>query len=220
MQRGAPGYWWVRGNTVLTHPDWRPATLHTPRISLRPFVDADAAALFEHARNPNITRFTLWEAHRAISETQAFVGEYARLRYREGMPEPYAITLPPDPNPIGSCGCFWASRPNQAMELGYWVAEPYWGRGIAVEACRALVTHVFREIGPERVQARVIAGNVGSCRVLEKLGFRYEGTFRSALYRRDRFEDLLIYAVLKGEWNGESGPSDATLVSGGAATPG
>ncbi|HEV3440688.1 MAG TPA: GNAT family protein [Gemmata sp.] len=181
-------------------PDWRPPTLTTSRLTLRPFSEADAVPLFEYAQNPNVTRFTLWEAHRNIAETLTFVREYALIRYREGMAEPYAITLTPDPKPIGSCGCFWASRPNQSMELGYWLAEPFWGRGLAVEACRALVDHVFREYAPERLQARVIAGNVASSRVLDKLGFRFEGTLRSGLFRREKFEDLHIYSLLRAEW--------------------
>jgi ribosomal-protein-alanine N-acetyltransferase len=181
-------------------PDWRPPTLTTPRLTLRPFSEADAEPLFEFARNPNVTRFTLWEAHRNIAETVNFVRDYAALRYREGMAEPYAITLTPDPTPIGSCGCFWASRPNQSMELGYWVAEPFWGKGIAVEACRLLLDHVLREFKPERLQARVISGNVASTRVLAKLGFQFEGTLRSALLRREKFEDVLIYSLLRAEW--------------------
>jgi [ribosomal protein S5]-alanine N-acetyltransferase len=86
------------------------------------------------------------------------------------------------------------------MELGYWLAEPFWGRGLAVEACRVLLDHVFREYGPERLQARVIAGNVASSRVLDKVGFRFEGTLRSALLRREKFEDLHIYSLLRADW--------------------
>lgn len=184
-------------------PEWRPPTLITPRLKLRAFCEADAASLFECARNPNVARFTLWDAHRSISESLAFVRDYAPLRYREGMPEPYAITLAPDQTPIGSCGCFWASKPNHSMELGYWVGEPFWGKGIVVEACRVLLAHIFREYQPTRIQARVISGNAASSRVLTKLGFQFEGTLRSALFRRNRFEDLLIYSLLRDEFSGE-----------------
>ncbi|MBA4187275.1 MAG: GNAT family N-acetyltransferase [Planctomycetaceae bacterium] len=181
-------------------PDWRPPTLTTARLTLRPFEEADAEPLFEYARNPNLTRFTLWDHHRTPSETVAFVRDYARLRYREGMAEPYAITLTPNPKPIGACGCFWASEPNQTMELGYWVAEPFWGRGIAVEASEAIIQLAFRTYEPERLQARVIAGNHASARVLEKLNFRYEGTLRASLLRRSRFDDVMIYSLLRSEW--------------------
>jgi RimJ/RimL family protein N-acetyltransferase len=180
--------------------DWRPPTLTTARLTLRPFTAADAVPLFEFTRNQNVTRFTLWEAHRSVDETLAFVNDYALLRYREGMAEPYAITLSHDAKAIGACGCFWVSLPNQTMELGYWVAEPFWGMGIAVEACRALIEHVFRQYQPKRLQARVVAGNSASMRVLDKLGFRFEGILRSVQFRRDKFEDLLFYSLIRDEW--------------------
>lgn len=181
-------------------PEWRPPTLTTQRLTLRPFEEHDAGPLFEFARNPNVTRFTLWDHHKTVAETLVFVRDYARLRYREGVPEPYAITLTPDPTPVGACGCFWASQPNQTMELGYWVAEPFWGRGIAAEASRAVMGLTFREFRPERIQARVIVGNLGSARVLEKLSFRYEGTLRASLLRRGKFEDVMMYSVVRPEW--------------------
>lgn len=181
-------------------PDWRPPPLTTPRLLLRPFIEADAGPLFEHARNPNVTRFTLWDAHKTIADTLTFIHDYAELRYREGLPEPYAIILRPGDSPIGACGCFWASQPNRTMELGYWIAEPFWGKGIAVEACRPLIDVAFRDQRAERLQARVIAGNTASSRVLQKLGFRYEGTLRASLLRRGVFEDVLYYSVLRTEW--------------------
>ncbi|MBX9628652.1 MAG: GNAT family N-acetyltransferase [Gemmataceae bacterium] len=183
-------------------PDWRPLTLSTDRLVLRPFAEADAPALFPLAANPAVTRFTLWEHHKTLDDTLVFVRDYAQSRYMEGTPEPYAITFRDDPKgePVGAVGCFWASRPNGGMELGYWLAEPYWGRGLVVEACRAVVSEAFAACHPQRVQARVIAGNDPSRRVLDKLGFRHEGTLRSSLFRRGRYEDVLMYSVLRGEW--------------------
>lgn len=181
-------------------PDWRPPTLATPRLVLRPFADADADPLFPLAANPNVTRFTLWEAHRTADDTLVFVGDYARSRYAEGVPEPLAVCLKDDPTPVGAVGVFWASQPNRTMELGYWLGEPFWGRGYTAEACRAVLDHAFATYAPTRIQARVIAGNDASARVLAKLGFREEGTLRSALVRRGKVEDVRMFARLKTEW--------------------
>jgi ribosomal-protein-alanine N-acetyltransferase len=181
-------------------PDWRPPTLITPRLVLRPFSAADAEPLFEHAKNPRVTRFTLWDAHKTVAETMVFVHDYALARYREGVPEPFAITIPPDPRPVGSVGCFWSAKPHATMELGYWLAEPFWGRGYTVEACRAVLSHTFEEYLPERIQARVIDGNTASARVLAKLGFTFEGTLRRSLLRRGRFDDVCYFSVLRDEW--------------------
>lgn len=185
---------------MMKLPNWRPPTLTTERLVLRAFTDDDAQPLFEHARNPNVTRFTLWDAHRTVADTMLFLRDYAVLRYLEGMPEPYAITVTPDPHPIGACGCFWAAKPHQTMELGYWIAEPFWGQGYVVEACRAVLNFAFTEYQPERMQARVIDGNTASERVLTKLGFQHEGVFRRSLLRRGNFEDVRMYSVLRDEW--------------------
>ena len=180
--------------------EWRPPTLTTERLTLRPFTDADAEPLFEYAKNPNVTRFTLWDAHKTIEDTLIFVHDYALLRYLEGTAEPYAITLKPDPRPIGACGCFWAAKLNHTMELGYWIAEPFWGMGYTAEACRAVLSHSFAEYQPERIQARVINGNDASARVLAKLGFREEGTLRHSLLHRGNFEDVRMFSLLRAEW--------------------
>jgi ribosomal-protein-alanine N-acetyltransferase len=194
----------------MLSPDWRPLTLETDRLVLRAFEEADAAPLFEHASNPNVTRFTLWDHHKTLDDTLAFVRDYARCRYLEGTPEPYAICPKADPDrrPVGALGCFWASQPNRTMELGYWIAEPFWGQGLVAEACRAVLEYAFAAGEPERMQARVIVGNDPSRRVLEKLGFRYEGTLRSFLFRRGNFEDVMYFSLLRSEHAGErSSPS-------------
>ena len=86
------------------------------------------------------------------------------------------------------------------MELGYWLAEPFWGKGYTVEACRAVLNFAFAEYVPERMQARVIDGNTASERVLTKLGFRHEGMLRRSLLRRGKFEDVRMYSLLRDEW--------------------
>lgn len=179
--------------------DWRPPTLETERLVLRAFAEDDAAPLFVHASNPNVTRYTLWEHHKSLDETLHFVRDYARCRYFEGVPEPLALCLKPERSPIGAVGCFWVSMPNKTMELGYWIGERYWGRGLIAEGCRAAVAHAFAACGPERMQARVVAGNAASVRVLEKLGFQYEGTLRRSLVRRGAIEDVMVFAKLRGE---------------------
>ena len=182
---------------------WRPPTLESPRLLLRPIEESDRDAVFAYASNPNMTRFTLWETHQTLEDTLMFVRDYAQARYREGVPEPIGIVLKDAPaaGVIGSLGCFWVSRPNATMELGYALGEPHWGRGLVAEAARVLLDHVFAAYSIERMQARVIDENAASCRVLDKLGFAFEGTLRSSMYRRGRFWDVRYYSVLRGEWD-------------------
>ena len=182
--------------------DWRPPVLETDRLILRPIVPADAPAVFLYCSNPNVTRFTLFETHQTIDDSRWFVEEYVRSRYASREPDPFGIVLRGDPVPtvIGAVGAHWASQPNGTMELGYAIAEPYWGRGLVAEAAGAVVRYVFAEYAVERLQARVIVGNDPSERVLQKLGFTREGVLRSAELRRGRYWDLAMYSLLRGEW--------------------
>jgi len=179
---------------------WRPSVLDTPRLLLRAFEDSDAAALFAVASNPNVTRYTLWDAHRSLEDCHTFLRDYVAANYLIGVPDPYAIVLKEDGGLVGAVGAHWASEKNKCLEFGFWLAEPYWGRGLTAEAARALLNHLFAAYDVERVQAHCMAENVPSARVLEKLGLAYEGTHRSALFHRGRFWDLRMYATLRDEW--------------------
>ena len=184
-------------------PAWTPPTLATDRLVLRAVTETDADAVFAACSNPNLTRFTLFETHRTPDDAVSFVRHYARQSYAERVPDPFAVVLKDDPDGqmVGAVGCHWASRANFVMELGYWVAEPLWGRGIAAEAGRAVVGYAFENYPPvRRIQARVLVGNPASARVLDKIGFRFEGTHRAAVFRRGRFEDVTMFAVLRDEW--------------------
>jgi ribosomal-protein-alanine N-acetyltransferase len=86
------------------------------------------------------------------------------------------------------------------MEFGYWLAEPFWGRGLATEAASALLDHLFTAYDVERAQAHYIEGNDASGRVMEKLGMTFEGVRRHALVHRGHFKDVYCYAVLRHEW--------------------
>ena len=182
--------------------DWSPPVLETDRLILRPITAADAPAVFLYASNPNLTRFTLFETHETLDDSLWFVSDYVRSRYASREPDPFGIVLKADPVRVvvGALGAHWASQPNGTMELGYSIAEPYWGRGLVAEAARAVVRYVFTEYAVERLQARVIVGNDASERVLRKLGFTREGVLRSAELRRGRYWDLAVYSLLRGEW--------------------
>jgi [ribosomal protein S5]-alanine N-acetyltransferase len=94
---------------------------------------------------------------------------------------------------------------NATAALGYGVTRTCWGRGIATEAARAVVGYGFEVFDLEKVWARVDPRNVGSVRVLEKIGMQREGLLRSQLLRRGERVDRAYYGILRAEW--ESGRS-------------
>lgn len=85
-------------------------------------------------------------------------------------------------------------------EMGYWIGTPFWGRGYATEAVRAIVDFAFSNMGLNRVHAEHFPRNVASGRVLEKAGMVREGTLRQAARKGTLYEDVTMWAILREDW--------------------
>jgi RimJ/RimL family protein N-acetyltransferase len=106
----------------------------------------------------------------------------------------FAITL--DDLPIGATGIF----PQQDIftgnaELGYWIAEPYWGKGYATTAVKKMIDYGFKTWNLRRIFARPFGTNLASQKVLEKAGFLLEGKFHKTICKNGEYLDELVYAV-------------------------
>jgi len=86
-----------------------------------------------------------------------------------------------------------------SAEIGYWLAEPFWGRGIATEALTAVTRHAIEVHGLTRVYALPFAWNVPSCRVLEKAGFVFEARLRRSAIKDGLVTDQMQYAFITPE---------------------
>jgi ribosomal-protein-serine acetyltransferase len=98
---------------------------------------------------------------------------------------------------IGTHKIHW---PNRRVELGYWLAREFQGRGIMTEACRAVTLHALAELELNRVEIRCATGNEKSRAIPRRLGFTHEGTLREAELVNGRFLDLEVYAMLRRDW--------------------
>lgn len=87
-----------------------------------------------------------------------------------------------------------------SAEIGYWLAQPFWGKGIATGALIATTDYIFNNFDIIRLFAGVFEGNASSARVLEKAGYKFEGTLRKAIYKENTFLNQLLYAILKDEF--------------------
>lgn len=84
-------------------------------------------------------------------------------------------------------------------EIGYWVGEPYWGRGIMTEAVPIMTTYIFRNFQVNRIFACVLEGNPASMRVLEQAGYLREAIQRKAAVKNNKYLDEHIFAILRSE---------------------
>jgi [ribosomal protein S5]-alanine N-acetyltransferase len=110
----------------------------------------------------------------------------------------FAITQ--DDEAIGSIGIFPGTDIHRKnADIAYWIAEPFWGRGIAVQAITQIVDYAFRTFDITRIYARPYGSNRSSHRVLEKAGFKLEATLKNAVYKNDQYLDELIFTYTQDE---------------------
>jgi len=142
----------------------------TPRLLLRPGFPEDAAALAMAIADQAIVRnlaVAPWPY--TLRDAEAYLA-----KPRDPVLPSFLIFERTDAAPqlIGACGL--GRRPSGAVEMGYWVARSHWGRGLATEACMALID-IARTLGLRTVEGSHFTDNPASGRVLEKLGFEPVG---------------------------------------------
>ena len=108
----------------------------------------------------------------------------------------YEFLIEADGRFAGSCGINHINLVDGVANIGYWVAEPFWGRGIATAAVEFISEYALRTFPLDRLQASVFDWNPASARVLEKAGFTLEGRQRRTVVKDGRVGDLLLYARL------------------------
>ena len=166
-------------------------------------------------------RIRKWELSDAKDLAAALSNKKVQDNLRDGLPYPYteqdgkefisamlsadenetfAFAIMVDDKVVGSIGIFRQGNiHSQTAELGYYIAEEYWGKGIMTEAVKQICAYVFAKSDIIRIYAEPFAYNIASCRVLEKVGFQYEGTLRSNAVKNGKVIDMEMYSLLKAE---------------------
>jgi len=112
----------------------------------------------------------------------------------------WMITFKGNDRAIGSI-CFWNFDPTfHSAEIGYELHHDFWSKGVMSEALSAVINYGFNEMDLHRIEGLPIAKNEPSKRLLLKLGFKLEGTFRERIFFRGKYEDQLILGLIRTEW--------------------
>lgn len=174
-------------------------TLRTKRLCLRPFVETDAAAIYDLHSNPRVMRY--WDAPTWTERARAtrFL-EVCQELERDGSGARLAIERADNGTFIGWCGLAKWNPDYRSVRLGYCLGEVAWGHGFATEAVGAMLQWAFDTFDLHRVQAEADTRNAASGRVLEKLGFVLEGTLREDCIVDGELSDSWVYGLLRREW--------------------
>ena len=169
--------------------------LKTERLILRPMRMRDAEDLFAYAKDPEVSRHVLWDAHRSIRDSRQFLRAAIR-QYRRGLPGSFAITLRDSGRMIGTIGFMWINTDYKSAEVGYSLSRDYWNKGIMTEALREVIRFGFEDLGLNRIEAQHETDNPASGKVMQKAGMTFEGIHRQASKNNTGVCDIAIYAIL------------------------
>jgi RimJ/RimL family protein N-acetyltransferase len=169
--------------------------LECEKSVIREWAQSDKAALVRFANNRNVWRNLAHVFPHPYTDADAD-GWFSFLAR---MPEPTSWAIEVDGLAVGAVGVTLKEGIYlKSAELGYWLGEPYWGRGIMTEAVKAVSPYAMRRFGLIRLEAPVFEWNPASMRVLEKCGFVREGVLRASAVKDGQVIDRVLYAFIDG----------------------
>ncbi len=179
---------------------WFP--LETERLLLRAPRATDEADIHEYASDPLVPRYEFWGPNTPEKTHEVLE---AWLRQHEQWPRDevdLVVELKSEKKLIGVISLRVKDRANRTADIGYAFNRHYWNHGYATEAARAILDAAFRVLELHRVWAGCDVRNIGSWRVMEKVGMRREGEFHKDILQKGEWRTSYRYAVLEEEWLG------------------
>lgn len=161
---------------------------------LRGWQLTDEDALVKYANNPRVSAnlFDIFPYPYTISDARKWIGS------QQGVEQPAFFAIEINGEAVGGIGIsLKADVYRRGANIGYWLGEPFWGKGIMTEAVSLMADYAFVRFDLVRLQAGVYSSNPASMRVLEKAGFVKEGVAKKAIFKHGRFLDEHIYALVR-----------------------
>ena len=170
----------------------------TPRLRLRRLAETDALGLHAAYGDPDAMQF--WDAppSRDLAETAARIRQSIEISPQ--WHAAFAVLLRDGGEFVGMVNYHRRVPQQRRLAVGWILARPWWGQGLAEEATRALLEHCFTALDAHRIEAHIEPDNAASLRLAERLGFRREGLMRDQLFVDGKPRDALLYALLRPDW--------------------
>ena len=165
------------------------------RFELKKWELSDAASVAQYANNKKIADFLRNGFPYPYTDADAVSYIYG---FMNDTPERVCRAIAVDGRAVGSIGVFVREDVySKNAEIGYWLGEPFWNKGVMSSAIRQMCSLAFDSLPIIRIYAEPFAHNTGSCRALEKAGFTLEGVLKNSIFKNNRIYDSCIYALLK-----------------------
>jgi ribosomal-protein-alanine N-acetyltransferase len=167
------------------------------RPSIRPWAASDVESLIRHANNRAVWRNMRNRFPHPYTKKDA----RAWIRFARSLKPQSQFAVDLDGQAVGGVGILLTDDIERISgELGYWIGEEHWGKGLATHAAREMTSYGFDKLGLHRVFATPFTRNTASVRVLEKLGFRREGVLVENAIKDGEIVSEVVYAITAPEW--------------------
>ncbi|WP_054957322.1 GNAT family N-acetyltransferase [Paenibacillus dakarensis] len=174
--------------------------IETSRLIIREFIKEDWIDVHKYASDPKVTEYMLWGPNNE-EETKSYVSQQLDKQQSINRTDfEIAVVLKETNQLIGGCGIYLAEK---NAEMGYCFNSEYWGKGYASEASRALLKLAFETFNIHRVYATCRPENIGSAKVLRKVGMKMEGHLREHIWAKSKYHDSYLFSILESEYLGE-----------------
>lgn len=176
--------------------------LETERLVLRRFTMDDVQATYANwCSDPEVARYTTWQAHADAGVTRGLLEDWTS-RYDRPDYYNWVLELKDTGEIIGNCAVVRINDEIDEVELGWCMSRAQWGKGYMPEAARAILRYLFDVVGANRVCAKHDVENPKSGRVMQKIGMRFEGVRRQGYLGTRGYRDAACYAILKSDSEG------------------
>lgn len=180
------------------YPDLFP-TLITSRLKLREILETDQENIFEYANDPDVTPFLMFDTHRTKEDSLSFI-VFAGNEFKNQTSIIWGIELIEEKKMIGTIDLRGFKNGHRCGEIGYVINKKYWNKGFVTEAMKSVIKYGFEQLNLNRIESHCEHENMGSWKVMEKCGLKYEGTLREKVFIKNRFRSMKMYSILKAEW--------------------
>lgn len=175
-------------------------TLESERISLREMEEKDWVNVHKYASQEKVCQYQPWGPN-TEQESEDFVRQVIVDAQQESRSRfVFAVSLKENGKMIGAGEMNIRDNSNRAGEIAYIIHPQYWRLGYGTEIAKVLIQFGFSQLNLHRIFATCDPRNIGSSRVLEKVGMTREGVIRDDLLLRDGWRDSLLYSILEHEW--------------------
>ena len=173
--------------------------IETERLLLTELEFTDIPAIVKYASDKHVSEFTSNIPHPYFEKDAIYWINLANQGLKQKSNYIFGIRLKQEAQFIGGIS-LTANQGNNRAEVGYWVAKPYWGKGLTTEATKAILRFGFEDLRLNKVTSSHMAKNPASGRVMQKSGMVKEGFLASHILKDSKYHDLVVYGITQRQY--------------------